>query len=334
MNILYIGPFHQIDRWGMSSLNYLGMFNSIPNVNVIARSIQYNGLSRKPEKWVIELENKKALPDYDYIVEFTLPSEFVYKRNAVGITLVEPTSLFDRFWERKIELMPKTIVGSLQEKQSILSNVNVRIVPECVDEEIKYKEYNPPKIKELGSSYIFYWVGEYGNAACFREVFQAFHLEFARNEKAHLMMYFLGAPTKEFIDLVTKELWEIKKGLGKYKNAEYYREDTISIGTELDFIRGCHAHCDCYVDVNRGVPNWSMIREAELFGKAVILNKGNKEEPIIGHNTYSANNFWKKISVNDIRRQMRDKFENREINNCRNCFNYQYGGNKLNEILV
>jgi len=335
MNILYIGPYKQVDRWGQHSYNMLGCLNSIPNINIVARSIQYNNLNRKIDDWCLKLEEKECCETYDYIFQCTIPSDFVYTPNSIGLTIIEPTTLIDRFWQRKLLEMPKVLVGSLQERLAVPNNSNIEVLPVRIDTSIKYKEYKPPDIKELGKSYIFYWIGEYGDS-CYKEALQAFHLEFNRKEDVHLAMYFITQPTNESVEKIHKELQQTKIFINKYRNPTYYKEDTISVGLDIESIRSYHNYCDCYVDINRGLNNKNNIKEAQLFGKQIILNKINcdDQESIIGHPVYSPYSLWKSISISDIRRKMRNAYENRVVDEIKiERLDYSYGGKQIMKML-
>lgn len=343
MNILYIAPYKQLDHYGQLFYNYLGGLNTIPNANIVARPIQYNSLIRENvDDWCVKLEQKECLKEYDYIIQGTIPSDFVYTPNAVGITLIEPTTLKDDFWERKLKFMPKVIVGTKQEFEAVKYNKNVINVGTGINKEIKYKNYKLPDIKEIGNSYIFYWIGEYSETTCYKEVFRAFHLEFGRKENVHLAMYFLGHTNdRQEIEKIANDLRQTKEKLGKYRNPDFYKEETVTIGCSLDTIRSYHVYCDCYLDINRGVNNWSLIKEAKLFGKQIIKNNTFGRTPILEHPVYSTRNYWRVIDINEIRENMRFCYENRGhscyLNDCGEVneenLGYEYCGQKLMEIL-
>jgi hypothetical protein len=343
MNILYIAPYRQLDRWGQLFYNYLGSLNTILKINIVARPIIYNSLIRNDiDDWCLKLEEKECLKEYDYIIQGTLPLDFVYTPNSIGLTLIEPTTLKDDFWGRKLKYMSKVIVGSQQENEAAKYNKNVINVPIGIDTEIKYKDHIIPSIKQIGNSYIFYWVGEYGETTCYKEVLQSFHLEFNRKENVHLVMYFLGNPNdKQEIEKISKDLRGIKEKLGKYRNPDFYKEETVFFGCNINIIRSYHAHFDCYIDINRGVNNWSLIKEAKLFGKQIIKNNTFGRTPIIGHPVYSSKNYWRVIDINEMCENMRFCYENRNyscyLNDCEEIkedkMGYEYCGQKLMEIL-
>lgn len=337
MNILFVGPYKSLDKHGLNAYNLLGCLNSIKDFNVVARNIQYNNLFRSEiDPWCKVLENKECLEKYDYIFQSTIPSDFVYTPNSIAVTIIEPALLRDSFWERKLAMMPKVIVGSLQEKWAAKYNKNVIVLPTRIDAQIKYKVYDPPKIKELGKSYIFYWVGEYGDTTCYKEVFQAFHLEFNRKENVHLVMRFINQSDQNFIEKLKEELQQLKLSLRKYNNVDFYKEDTIQVGCDLNTIRSYHAYCDCYLDINRGTHNWSILKEAQLFSKQIITNEINaNHEPIIGHRVYSPRSLWRSISIKDIQNKMRKCYENRDPPQINiEKLDYSYGGQKIKELLI
>lgn len=338
MNVLYIGPYKGCDKWSICSYNYLGMLNSIPNINIVARNIQYNSLSHVVDDWCKKLENKECLLKYDKIIQFCLPSDFVYYPNSIGITIIEPNKLNDLFWQRKLKMMPKIIVGSNVEKNSIKYNKNVVVLPIKINTEKKYQEYKQPPIKELGKSYIFYWIGEYGEASCWKETYKAFHLEFNREDNVHLAMYFICKPNKDTVEKLLKELKQIKLSLNKYKNMDFYKKETINIGSNLNETTAYHAHLDCYVDINRGTNNWVQIKDAQLFGKQIIINRKNILEPITNHQVYSSKNLWGVIDIKEIMGKMRATYKTKnsvynEWKDQLDKLDYQSSAKKFEEIL-
>ena len=334
MNILYIAPYSGIDKWSLAAYNYLGILKSIPDINLVVRNFHYNSLQRKVDEWCLKLEENECCEEYDFIFQFCLPHDFVYTPNSIGITIIEPLILDDYLWETKLKLIPKVIVSTPQEKRAIKHNKNVVVEPLKIDSSIKYNIYKEPKINDLSSNYTFYWIGEYGDTACWKEVYKAYLIEFNKEENVHLLLHFINNPTQQLGEKLQAEFKEIKSSLNKYYNPQYYCKETINIGTNIDDIRSYHAYLDCYIDINKGVNNKSIIKEAQLFDKQIIINCIEKLEPIIGHPVYSAKNLWRSINIRDIQKLMRSAYLRRmpdQVNTAK--LDFSCGANAFLEIM-
>lgn len=337
MNILYIGPNTSLDQWGLASYNYLGMLNAIPDTNIVVRNIVYNSLQRSEndlDDWYKKLENNECCDKYDYIFQFCLPQDFVYTPNSIGLTIVEPLQLNNRLWECKLRLMPKVLVSTPQEKRSVKNSQNITVEPIRINTNIKYNTYKGPNIPNLGKDYIFYWIGQYGEAACWKEVYSAFMLEFDRGENVHLLMHFISHPNQDFANRLSKEINDVKQSLNKYSNIEFYCKESINLGCNLNDIRSYHAFLDCYIDINRAVNNKSLIKEAQLFDKQIVINCIDQLEPIIGHPVYSSQNLWRSVNIYQIQKLLRSAYNKRKADNVNiDKLDYRHGGKSIMEIL-
>jgi len=337
MNILYIGPVTSLDSWGLSAYNYLGSLSTISDANIVVRNIIYNSLQRSEndlDDWYKKLENNECCEKYDYIFQFCLPQDFVYTQNSIGLTIIEPLQLNNMLWETKLKLMPKVLVSTPQERRAIKNNQNVAVEALRIDTNIKYNTYKEPKIPNLGKDYVFYWIGQYGNANCWKEVYSAFMLEFDRGENVHLVMHFISPPNQGFANQLTKEINDVKQSLNKYSNPEFYCKETINLGCNLNDIRAYHSFFDCYIDINRGVNNKSLIKEAQLFNKQIVINCIDQVEPIIGHPVYSSKNLWRSVNIHQIQTLLRSAYNRRKPDNINvDKLDYKYGGKSIMQIL-
>lgn len=283
MNILFIGPYHQMDIWGEASYRHLKLLYSIKDVNLVCRQLNFNNVKREKEQWIEELEIKTE-KKYDRIIQFCLPQYYVSSPNSIGMVIIEPYILKDKKWLRSLNIMPEIIVSSELEKISLVNagiKSKIYVIPPMIEEFICLKS---PPIKELGKSYIFYWIGEYNNRTNYKTIIRAFHSEFNRFDNVHLAMYFICEPTEELVKQIYNEIYTIKTDLNNYNNNCSYKEDTITIGKKIEEIREYHDFCDCIIDISSGSNCNPNVGEAMIRRKDVIANKFSGLNEFFIHN--------------------------------------------------
>ena len=93
MNILFVGCYKQLDPYGQLFYNYLGSLNTIPNINIVARPIQYNSLSRDNiDSWCIQLEQKDRFETTNYSIRLHV-SNLDRRFNFYKIAVIERTDV-------------------------------------------------------------------------------------------------------------------------------------------------------------------------------------------------------------------------------------------------
>jgi hypothetical protein len=145
-------------------------------------------------------------------------------------------------------------------------------------------------------------------------------------------MYFLAEPRQEIAQKISEEIIEIKRSLGKHINLKNYPKETVSIGQNLDEVRGLHMYADCLVDVSHGGPTSPIMGEARIIGKPIISHHNIYvyDVPIFNSSNYDCDSKWGRPDFYGLRLAMSYYYRNRI---CEPDVNYEVKQYRLEHVL-
>lgn len=340
MNILFVGPYRQADGWGEAAKHYI---KALANVGDLAIRPIYLGSSYcELDEDLLEYEFND-LKDYDVIVQNCLPHFADYNGNYKNVLLchLETSHLQYTSWPSRANLMDEIWVPSEANKNSlIVSGVKeekIKVIPIPSDITKFEKEYKPFKLPTVEEEdFVFYFIGEYIQRKNLVSLITAFHSEFEFNENTKLVIKTnkTGANPAQLSNEVSQKISNVKSRLRMYPDMADYKSDVlITSYLPEEQLMSLHAACDCFVMPSQG-ESWCIPAfDAMAMGNPVIATKDigaadfaeengwavksyeqpttTKEAPL--SDIYTARETWRQIDVMELRRSMREAYENKEV---------------------
>jgi len=228
--------------------------------------------------------------------------------------------------------------------ESFAKNSNIstphRIVPHAFDMSKYQQEYEKTKIPELQDKFVFYYIGEINRRKNIATLLKAYHLEFGINEDVGIVLkaHIPGANISESENALQRLSDEVKKGLKLYGSGDHYNEEIfICDYLKEEQIMSLHGSFDCFVSATLGEAWGIPIFDAMAMGKTPIctdtggpadfIDGGgylveSRKEPCFGmletfDELYVGNEYWDAPNINELRKCMREAYENKEDRNKR-----------------
>ncbi len=320
-NILLIADYLKLDNWGMLAYSYLDALRHSPDINLVARRIEFSGPKRECPEWLPPLESKTE-EKYDVILQCCPPNLYNFGPGYQGIFINETLYLSNKDWVRRLKLLP-IIVSSPQEKAQLEArdpSIQIQLVPPYIDSSFLYHIYPLPNISAKIKDYKFYWVGDYGNRSNYQDVYRAYMAEFSSRDDVHLTMYFVDNPNGQLAQIIGEELNDLKKSVGR----KIFPRESIIVGGSLNEIRSLHAHCDCIVELPHSLGYSIHVLESMFFGSGAITSGEYQYDymdpwpsfiysdtrPIFNSPHYDCLSLWKYPIFDYVRDEMRNRFAN------------------------
>ena len=289
MNVLFIGPYRQVDEWGRKSRSLLQAIKNAGH-SVTSRPIF---LAPHPNfNSYLEMCEFNTSNDYDVLIQFLLQPYAIYEGSfakRVGIFNTEtiprnlPLSsltkelLMDEIWTDSV-LLKNSLQSSLD---NYGGNVSVRAIPPLLDtsdlpadEPFLSIRGSDPEIRDR---FIFYYIGNIAEEKSgFKEACVAFLSTFSKSDSVALVATPEVPIADEHIDQI---MGECRTLVGQSKNAIHHplikviRPQNGILQTSERI--ALHKECDCMVAPHYSLSMNSLVLEAALYGNAPIVNKGN-----------------------------------------------------------
>lgn len=339
MRVLFIGNYYDGTGYAAACIDHILALDTA-GVDVVPRPIKLNNRRGEVPKRILELEQKTS-SGCDVCIQFTLPHLMDYNgrfKKNIAMFAWETDDFSTSSWPQKLRCMDEIWVSCPDMVHACRRNAleHIRIVSYPCDITKYQKEYKPIDIPERGQDFIFYFIGEMNRRKNLAALIKAFHLEFNPTEPVSLLIK-TGIPGLS-PDIARQRLVEfcneIKKGMKLYPTLDCYRPE-ILITEELsnhDIMR-LHSSCDCFVMPSRG-ESWCIPAfDAMAMGKTPITTDStgmscynddstgtlvlSHEEPVFGmvdtfNDIYTSREYWREISIMDLRHAMRDAYEDKE----------------------
>ena len=285
MNILFIGPYRQIDEWGQKSRSILKSIQASGHA-VTSRPIylysskQYNNYIEKSETIIKD--------HYDILIQFVLQPFIAYtgrvqKRIGIfntetipnNIPLGDLTSemLMDEIWT------DSTIVATKLQQllNSYNSNTKVVAIPPSLNVEdlpLQHSHSLRATEKKLQNQFLFYYIGNIlDEKSAFKEVYIAYLNSFTNQDPVSLV---LALETPLHTDAINHCLATYQKEIGHITPVQHHPHVHIILPQEiLNTLErvAIHIDCDCMIDPNYTLLNNSPVLESAIYKNTPIVNK-------------------------------------------------------------
>lgn len=361
MKILFIGPTHQSDGWGIAAREYVHALLKT-GYDIASRPIYMsNHIEKNVDIEIIRTEMVHH-DSYDVVIQNVLPNlMFNDKRCGKNIALIHTESSFKyTTWPLYLNMMDEIWVPSNADDVNCnISGVTrpIKIVGIPTDLNKYLSSYEEPNfIKE--DEFYFYFIGEYIQRKNVLNLVRAFHATFHPSENVNLILKInkSGLNPVQLGQVISEDLTRVKTNLRIFNSIEKYRKEiVITDKISQQHLFGLHQACNCFVMPSCG-ESWSIPTfDAFGFGKDVIITEkigpcdyarqygweidSSREFCNVSDaplpDLYTGKDTWRQPSMLSLSHQMRQAYENREEQNNTYIENYsrEKVGLKLKEIL-
>lgn len=339
MKVLYIGPYKDGTGWGHAAHENILALDAA-GVDVVCRPLKLNDAMPEVSPRILELEDKSD-KGCDIVIQNCLPHQMDYNGNFaknIAYYFTETSHFRNSSWASHINTMDEAWVPCKSvEKSSVDSHVSIPIavVPVPANLDRYQKEYKKIDIPYLQDRFVFYTIGEVNKRKNLKALLTAYHLEFRPDESVALIIKgnIPGLNHTQVENLLSSEANRLKDELKLYKRKDTYLPE-VFIGASLneEEIMKLHTTGDCYVSPSLG-EGWNMPAfDAMAMGKTPIctaqggpmdfLSGGgwlvpSQTEPVFGmvgtfQDIYVGNENWEAINIGELRKAMREAYENKE----------------------
>jgi glycosyltransferase involved in cell wall biosynthesis len=339
MKILFIGVYRDGTGWAQSAIDYILAMDAA-GIPVVPRPLRLNNHKAQLPARLLELE-KRSSSGCDIVIQHTLPHHMDYSGHFgsnIGLFFSETTNFKRTTWPQRINLLDKAWVPNnfgVNAARNSGVTIPVQVVPCATDItrfQAKYEKMD--FAQQLSGEFFFYTIGEITRRKNLAALLRAFHSEFSPMEPVQLVIKASqpGLEAGECSKQLQKYCNEIKTGL---KLGELKQEIIITNRLSAHGIMRLHASCDCFVSASYGEAWCIPAFDAMACGKTpIVTNWGGfteymsdnagwlvdcREEPVFGmdkesfNDLYTAEENWGSISITDLRRCMREAYENRGL---------------------
>lgn len=320
MKVLYLSNYNDNTGWGNSALNNILAMHSA-GIDVVVRSITYNGNYTSSNEIVYELEGKKV-NKVDVCIQHVLPHLYSYRAGMhnIGYCALETLDLKASGWHNYMAIMDEIWVPNKASFNSCIGAgiKNCKIIPHCInyDEIVGHKK--TVEMKELRNTFNFFFIGEMTERKNIESLLEAYYNAFDPNIDNVNLFLKLSGPTEnndanmqmyQHLDNFVKN----KLGLKYYPNVSVMF-DKLSREDLLSLMNQCHV----FVCTSHGEACCIPAMEAMALGKRCIWTDGigiddygmgsrvkSYNEPCshLGAplpNLYTAKDRWKQVDICDL----------------------------------
>lgn len=340
MKTLFVGAYKESSGWGVAGRSTLEAM-SVTSLDVVARPCKFDNYTFKQPRWLDEFE-KRSYPSYDAVIYYLPPDNLVYNKDLgrnISYFLCETEDIKATHWLERLELMDEVWVPTSFVRGALLKSgfsKPIRIVPIPCDTSVYYKSWKVyEQIKrEKQGDFLFYNIADFNKRKNLEALVKAFHMEFDYNEPVNLCLKISKNQICTEAYKVDIHDWcnYLKAGLKK----GFCKDEIILPDTYLtdDEIYGIHKGCDVFVSTSRGEGYNIPCVDAIGFGKTPIVTGWSSPAEYVNENNgwlvkykiqncygatdfpgslYSSKQRWAEIDMDDLRRCLREAFEDRSL---------------------
>lgn len=341
MKVLFIGPYRGNTGWSNATRNYIRSLISIEDIDLTLRPIFLD--SSKIDFLPFEFQEleKKTVDRYDHVIMKSLPF-LTYRDSRCGkhslMTVTESTGFEYSGWSSKLDLMDNILVPDSvgQRYLSKITKSPVHTISESIDvEEIESNDEVYSMDGIANSTFKFYTIAEYSDRKNINKLIHAYLSEFSKLDDVILVLriYQPGQSPQNIVNTTVDYIQNLKRDkLRRFFKTDLYPPVQI-IGERIENITSLHRACNCFVLPSRGEAFNIPAAEALVCGNPVIItnNIGTcdyvteengylvtsqrescscKNPPLAEF--YTSNEYWQEPNLMDLRKRMREAYEDRE----------------------
>jgi glycosyltransferase involved in cell wall biosynthesis len=276
MKVLYIGNWNDGTGWGNAGLNNILAMDAV-GINVVPRSITFNGSHETTHPRIYELEGQKTAGS-TVCIQHVLPPLYTYRGGMknVGYCALETLDLRSSGWNHYMKIMDQIWVPNKASEQSCKNAgiKNVKIIPHAIDlmEIANYKK--TIQMKELRDTFNFMFVGEFTERKNISALLKAYYLAFNQDlDNVNLFLKINGPTSNQALNIkIYEELdagVKAQLGLKNYCNVSVMF-DYVERNDLLSLMDQCHV----FVCTSHGEACCIPAMEAMALGKPCIWTAG------------------------------------------------------------
>lgn len=272
-----IGPILDGSGYSESIIQHMLALDSV-GVDVVARSVKMTPKSYPVPKKIEEFLSRD-LTNINCVVQYNLPSEFVYKGGVlnVGQFCYETNGFPHADWKFGLNLMDKILVSCNYQKDAIQNTCGptvgekTTVIPHPVDVTKFNKEWEPMFFDTTKNTVKFYTISEFNKRKNITALLVAYYTAFDHNDNVLLIIKTnLGDNTKELENFCDS----LKRDLRRFKNPNYYPKiAVIPHRLKDEHINSLHCVGDVFVTSSHGEAICLPFVDAIGFGKPAIAPK-------------------------------------------------------------
>ena len=267
MEVLYIGPYRQLDSWGQTSRGLLSLLAG-QDIDLIARPVWFTGDQRGIDLGELEVYESKELVDRNVLIQHGLPSSLNYNgdfKTNIAVTSID-CDVSHTNWIDHLNLFDLVIVFSDFEKE--LLEKSDKLTVDVVA--LSHPPHSPSnEIADLDLSNIkerkFYAVGSTDIKSATKELLISFLASFSILDDVTLLL--ATDQPKEMEGLVG----HIKQHLGIFSDARYYPNIAIINSASQSIMNYLHQVGDIYVDVGYNLRMGGPVLDAIANSSLTVL---------------------------------------------------------------
>jgi glycosyltransferase involved in cell wall biosynthesis len=327
--ILYVAPLRDFSGYATASRDYVRALDSV-GCNIVTRTLNYDGGQCELSNREKELINKD-LQDVDIVIQHTTPNETVRKDGLFNVCYFAwETDRVPDEWVKKINTMDLALVPCDENlKAARVAGVHIPIVkvPHTFDKG-KYIEREEFKIPNSNGKFKFLSICQISKKKGLDSLLKGFFSEFRSSDNVMLILkaYFGSSDTEEHRNKMISQINKMKELLriNSYPNV-FLVSDILS----EEAIARLYSSVDCYVLPSRG-EGWGIPHfDAMGFGVPPISTGWGGPTEFITKDCgwlvdytmspcfdmphphpfmYTGNDNWAEPNVLELRRAMRDAY--------------------------
>lgn len=352
MKILYVGPYNQLDGWGIACYHFIRSLEDKCDLSV--RNIYLSG-NRERRRLQDPFPHLQRIEhSYDAIIQQVLPNHFVYNKKCginCGLPCIETIHDQD-IWVTRSQLVDKILTFSEFEKYNAgWPHKDISVIGGALDLTQYNKRYN--QLPDLKNKYNFYFIGENIERKRLRTLVKCYLQEFSYKDQVNLV---IKSGTRQEIERMVDTT---KAGLRKFMNHDMYPQVShIDHYLSDEDMARLHQSCQCFVMPSCGESFCIPMAEALCHNNNVIINKNTgmsqfvnddnawlinaRKSPVFCpdpplHNLYTCREKWFEINEQELMRAMRQAYSGRSRKKGRQeliqQFSYKNVGERILECL-
>ena len=291
MNILFVGPYKQVDEWGRKSRYLLNALKKTQH-NITSRPLYFSSSFQR----YVEPAEHRVFDNYDTVIQFTLAPFCIYdgyfKKNIGIFNLSTKESSVYRPIAQKTDLLDELWVDSAKIKDGLdqhATRTKIKYLSPFIDFDILNRISPDPVIERASANFVndnrfaFYSIiGGLEEKGGLTEMLTAYYSTFSMQEKVVLNLIIESHVEPAPLQAIIEQSKEI---LGAIRPPEDF--PAVSILNSADHIPDAsrmkiHEECDCFISNEYALNINSVTIEAACFGNTPIINKGNEAYHVLG----------------------------------------------------
>jgi glycosyltransferase involved in cell wall biosynthesis len=373
MKLLLVSNYYDGTGYAHAAIDFILALDAA-GVDVVCRPVSFESKHYDVPPRIKELE-AKTTDGCKVCIQYTLPNYMHYNGRfdkCIGMYDSETSNFKSSNWAYQLNMMDEVWVVNQQMKEAAIASgviKPIKVIPHPCDTSKFERAYDAhPAIKPFKErgDFVFYTISEMNKRKNVVALIKAFHYEFDYYEPVQLALK-LSKPgksaeeTRGGIEAMCQEV----KGLLKINDSEqrYFKKEIILTNRLSDEgMYSLHSTCDCFVSSSFGEAWCIPAFDALGFGKTPIApgwagfleyldndvgrSVQTHQKPVYGidetfPDLYTGNETWAEPDILDLRRAMREAFENQHSNHRKieagleraYQFSYQEVGEKMRQAL-